>query len=444
PSQGLNLAPPGRPPHHTTTTPLNPAHAGKAGKSGGGHGGTSSSSSRPPQGGPSTAPGEVVPLLPEGQGQGTRPGQAAAAQGEFRNRLRGGGGGDLPSAAGASRRELKRWEGEGEEVDEDERHPLHVGGLWGHLGTVRHALAGYLHRKLADPVTLLMASHKLLTITHFVTWWGGVGSGRVGLGGPLRMAGWGGPGPSSASVQQFDDIVVALMLLAGWTSLLFYARGVEAAGQLAVVLELCMWVLLKFCALYLVLHLGYAMAFYTLLNGTTAVLGTPGNQGVDVDAFPQPRPFANIGLGFMELLRFLYGEAEYATYSASPFQAKRAVASALFVLYLVTCLLLLTNLLTALVLHAVKERYAEASRIWRLRWASYVLKAEARMPRAWQRRYRLGEPSYDSALQQRVYNHVGTISAVFEVVADKAEDSTALEALEAVMERLKKPKKVAL
>ncbi|GFH28184.1 ANK_REP_REGION domain-containing protein, partial [Haematococcus lacustris] len=135
---------------------------------------------------------------------------------------------------------------------------------------------------------------------------------------------------------------------------------------------------------------------------------------------------------------FLYGEAEYATYSASPFQAKRAVASALFVLYLVTCLLLLTNLLTALVLHAVKERYAEASRIWRLRWASYVLKAEARMPRAWQRRYRLGEPSYDSSLQQRVYNHV------FEVVADKAEDSTALEALEAVMERLKKPKKVAL
>lgn len=77
--------------------------------------------------------------------------------------------------------------------------------------------------------------------------------------------------------------------------------------------------------------------------------------------------------------------------------------------------------------------------VWKLRWACYVLRAEARLPRGLQQRYRLGEVAYDPALQMRVYNHV------FEVVDDqsggKHEDKDKeVAALEAALERLRKGK----
>lgn len=50
---------------------------------------------------------------------------------------------------------------------------------------------------------------------HFITWasaYGGVG----------------GSGPSSTRTAEFDDVVLSMMALSGWTSVLYYARGFQA------------------------------------------------------------------------------------------------------------------------------------------------------------------------------------------------------------------------
>ncbi len=62
---------------------------------------------------------------------------ASPAGQEFKNRLRGGGGGDLPAGGQVTiRRENKK--GSASEKEEltadDDRDPLHTGGLTGHLG----------------------------------------------------------------------------------------------------------------------------------------------------------------------------------------------------------------------------------------------------------------------------------------------------------------------
>jgi hypothetical protein len=72
--------------------------------------------------------------------------------------------------------------------------------------------------------------------------------------------------------------------------------------------------------------------------------------------------------------RFLYGEAEYDTYTATPFQAKRAIATIYFILYIAVTLLLLVNLITAMILHVFKGQQTYAKRVWLLRWASFVLR----------------------------------------------------------------------
>lgn len=105
-------------------------------------------------------------------------------------------------------------------------------------------------------------------------------------------------------------------------------------------------------------------------------------------------------------LRFMYGEAEYETYSASAYKSKQAVATCYFILYLGTVLLLLVNLLVALLVHTYGSAREMAGKTWKLRWALYVIRAEARLPHVWQQRYRVGQVAYDPALQQRVYNHV--------------------------------------
>jgi hypothetical protein len=54
-------------------------------------------------------------------------------------------------------------------------------------------------RKLADPITLLLATHILLTLIHFITWassYGGVD----------------GAGPSNPKARQFDDIIISAMV----------------------------------------------------------------------------------------------------------------------------------------------------------------------------------------------------------------------------------------
>ena len=99
--------------------------------------------------------------------------------------------------------------------------------------------------------------------------------------------------------------------------------------------------------------------------------------------------------------------------------------------------MLLSNLFMAMIIYTYQHAIEEAEKVWRLRWTSYVLRVEGRMPLAMQRKYRLGEASYDPLLQMRIYNHV------FEVVEDQgAEDAKGTEAqvkaLEAALDRLKK------
>jgi len=132
--------------------------------------------------------------------------------------------------------------------------------------------------------------------------------------------------------------------------------------------------------------------------------------------------------------RFLYGEAEYNNYVATDSTVKRAFSTIYFVVYVAVVVLLLSNLFMAMVIHTYQSSIEEAERVWRLRWTSYVLLAEGRMPHFLQRKYRLGEASYDPALQMRIYNHV------FEVVEDEdAKNNDAqIKALESAIDRMKK------
>ena len=132
--------------------------------------------------------------------------------------------------------------------------------------------------------------------------------------------------------------------------------------------------------------------------------------------------------------RFLYGEAEYDNYIATDSTVKKAFSTIYFVVYVAVVVLLLSNLFMAMIIHTYQTSIEEAERVWRLRWTSYVLLAEGRLPHFLQRKYRLGEASYDPVLQMRIYNHV------FEVVEDEdANNNDAqVKALESAIDRIKK------
>jgi hypothetical protein len=55
--------------------------------------------------------------------------------------------------------------------------------------------------------------------------------------------------------------------------------------------------------------------------------------------------------------------------------------------------------------YSTAQKAAEAH--WRRRWASYVVKAERRMPAAWVRRLRLGQPAWDPKTQRPLYRWGG-------------------------------------
>ena len=141
------------------------------------------------------------------------------------------------------------------------------------------------------------------------------------------------------------------------------------------------------------------------------------------------------------LVRFLYGEAEYDTYAATNSTVKKAFATIYFIVYVAVIVLLLSNLFIAMVIHTYQNTFEDAEKVWRLRWTSFVLRAEGRMPHVLQRKYRLGEASYDPLLQMRIYNHV------FEVVEDQTSSDDAktndaqIKALEAALDRMKKGNK---
>ncbi len=50
------------------------------------------------------------------------------------------------------------------------------------------------------------------------------------------------------------------------------ARTLQAVGQLMVVVEWCMWEVIKFVVLFFIFNVGFTLAFYTTAKGSTAVL----------------------------------------------------------------------------------------------------------------------------------------------------------------------------
>lgn len=85
---------------------------------------------------------------------------------------------------------------------------------FGPCRTLAHSLSGYYRRQLRDPTTVMMLSHQLLTLVHFITWASAYG-------------GIEGSGPSDTRVKEFDDIVISIMGLAGWCSMLYFTRGCQ-------------------------------------------------------------------------------------------------------------------------------------------------------------------------------------------------------------------------
>ncbi|MEW5311092.1 MAG: hypothetical protein WDW38_002835 [Sanguina aurantia] len=256
----------------------------------------------------------------------------------------------------------------------------------------------YLMRQLRDPITLVMACHLFLTITHFITW--------------EVMHAADGTGPGSADVSTFDDIIVSLMILTGWVSLWYFARGSQAAGLVAVILEACIVDVLKFIVIYLVLNIGFTLAFYTLHNGATA---TAASTTLSPEGTASTDAFKNIGYAMMQLLCFMFGAADYDSYADAQSTGHLAFTTILFILYVAVVILLLMNVLIAMIVHTYSATLSSAEKLWRLRWASYLLRLEARLPLSVQQRFRLGVVSYDASLQSCVYSHQ------YEVIQDGKE-----------------------
>jgi hypothetical protein len=72
--------------------------------------------------------------------------------------------------------------------------------------------------------------------------------------------------------------------------------------------------------------------------------------------------------------RFLYGEAQYNTYSATNSQVTKAFATIYFLLYTAFIVLLLSNFFVAMIIRCCQNNFVEAEKVWRLRWTSYVLR----------------------------------------------------------------------
>lgn len=79
---------------------------------------------------------------------------------------------------------------------------------------------------------------------------------------------------------------------------------------MSVVIEMCAVEVAKFAIIYVVFNIGYTLAFYAVLNGTTNVVDnaeTMASSGRrlqgDLSEFAVPYPFSNIGMGMMQLLR---------------------------------------------------------------------------------------------------------------------------------------------
>lgn len=353
----------------------------------------------------------------------------STGDGEFKNRMRGGGG-DIgrdntstkraeprrkPSGLSVGAEGAEQHEGAGQDHEEAQADMAPV--VLDHLRTLFHAYRGYAKRLLHDPISFVHAFHVVTTLVHFVTW-------------AAAYGGVGGRGPRNVRVAEFDDVVVSGMALSGWLSVLYYARGFQATGQLMVLVEHGMWEVAKFICIYIFLNFGFTLAFYTIVRGTTDAVSPEGSGGGD-----KFDPLSNIGYGMLQLVRFLYGEADYDSLAVSPgHQVKTAFGTIYFLLYVGLVLLLLLNVLTALMVKCVRGGWGQAEKLWRLRWAVYVLRVEARMPLWLQQRFRLGEVSYDTQLQARVYNHV------FEVVEEKDKEDereAQVKALEGMLEKLR-------
>ena len=86
-------------------------------------------------------------------------------------------------------------------------------------------------------------------------------------------------------------------------------------------------------------------------------------------------PMANIGYGMIQMVRFLYGEADYDALTVVPnHRIKAAFATIYFLMYVAVVLLLLANVMIAMIIRVYSNGWISAEKQWRLRWAQYVLR----------------------------------------------------------------------
>ena len=185
---------------------------------------------------------------------------AGVAVARQRTRARSGGG-DLPSSVASLKRATthsRPLEGAGEGSFHGGRSAGDLeagtggdgaggaGGAGGgaaepHKGRLRAVLettTGGFQRMLSDPWLFIWHTHLFLTFVHFVTW-------------QTTYGGVHGPGPASRAVKEFDDVVVSLMGLTGWLAVIYFFRGFQATGKLAVILERCIVDVGRFVSLYM-------------------------------------------------------------------------------------------------------------------------------------------------------------------------------------------------
>ncbi len=61
--------------------------------------------------------------------------------------------------------------------------------------------------------------------------------------------------------------------------------------------------LVKFVLLYFLFDIGFTLAFFTLLNGTSHLVPSAIPVALDVSAFEIPDPFSSIGYGMIQVIR---------------------------------------------------------------------------------------------------------------------------------------------
>mmetsp|Transcript_622 Transcript_622/g.2031 ORF Transcript_622/g.2031 Transcript_622/m.2031 type:complete len:1008 (-) Transcript_622:2227-5250(-) len=172
---------------------------------------------------------------------------------------------------------------------------------------------------------------------------------------------------------------LSIAAVAGWNYILYFTRGVEPVGHLVVMVVRMLGAdVVKFAAVYLVFLLSFSQAFTLLVT----------EEWYNEDIGDVKGDFSSLTMTMMTLFRFTLGDLEYDAFRR---HSSAGLVNTFFICFSVISNVLMINLLIAMMGNTFAAVSDNASQVWRLQWARFILLIERRLGREAKHRFRLGE-----------------------------------------------------